>query len=39
MLLAGCIFCFMQKWVYAAPVWTGAPDCPAAVLNFKHRKE
>ena len=39
MLLAGCIFGFMQRWVYAALVWAGAFGCLAAALNFKSRKE
>ena len=39
MLLAGCIFGFLQQWIYAALVWVGAFGCLVAALNFKNRKD
>lgn len=39
MLLAGCIFGFIQQWVYAALVAVGAFGCLAAALNFKNQKD
>ena len=39
MLLAGCIFGFVQQWIYAALVWVGAFGCLVAALNFKNRKD
>ena len=39
MLLSGCIFGFVQQWVYAALVWVGAFCCLVAALNFKNRKD
>lgn len=39
MLLAGCIFSFMQQWIYAALVWVGAFGCLVAALNFKNWKD
>ena len=39
MLLAGCIFCFLRRWGYAALVWCGAYGCLVAALNFKNRKD
>ena len=39
MLLSGCIFGFMQQWIYAALVWAGAFGCLVAALNFKNRKD
>ena len=38
MILAGCIFGFINQWIYAALVWVGAFGCCAAALNFKNRK-
>ena len=38
MLLSGCIFGFVQQWIYAALVWVGAFGCLVAALNFKNRK-
>lgn len=38
MLLAGCIFGFVQQWICAALVWVGAFGCMVAALNFKNRK-
>lgn len=37
MLPAGCIFGFVQQWIYAALVWVGAFGCMVAALNFKNR--
>lgn len=37
MLLSGCIFGFLQQWIYAALLWVGAFCCVVAVLNFKDR--
>lgn len=39
MLLSGCIFGFVQQWIYAALVWGGAFCCLVAALNFKNRKD
>lgn len=39
MLLAGCIFGFIQQWVYAALIWVGGFGCAIAALNFKKRKD
>ena len=39
MLLAGCIFGFLQQWIYAALVWVGAFGCLVAALNYKNRKD
>ena len=39
MLLAGCIFGFVQQWIYVALVWVGAFCCLIAALNFKNRKD
>ena len=39
MLLAGCIFGFVQQWIYAALVWVGAFGCLVAALNYKNRKD
>lgn len=39
MLLAGCIFGFMQQWIYMALVWVGAFGCLVAAFNFKNRKD
>ena len=38
MLLAGCIFGFVQQWIYAALVWVGAFGCMVAALNSKNQK-
>lgn len=38
MILAGCIFGFINQWIYAALVWVGAFGCCVAALNFKNRK-
>ena len=38
MLLAGCIFGFVQQWIYAALVWVGAFGCMVAALNPKNQK-
>ena len=39
MLLSGCIFGFVQQWIYAALVWIGAFGCLIAALNFENRKD
>lgn len=39
MLLSGCIFGFVQRWLYAVLMWVGAFDCVVAALNLKHRKD
>lgn len=39
MLLSGCIFGFMQQWIYAALLWVGAFGCLMGALNFKKQKE
>lgn len=38
MILAGCIFGFLNQWIYAALVWVGAFGCCVAALNFKNKK-
>lgn len=38
MLPAGCIFGFVQQWIYAALVWVGAFGCMVAALNPKNQK-
>lgn len=37
MILAGCLFGFINQWTYAAFVWVGAFCCFIAALNFKNR--
>ena len=39
MLLSGCIFGFVQQWIYAALVWIGAFGCLIAALNFENWKD
>lgn len=39
MLLSGCIFGFMQQWMYAALLWVGAFGCLIGALNFKKQKD
>ena len=39
MLLAGCIFGFVQQWTHTALVWVGAFGCLVAALNYKNRKD
>ncbi len=39
MLVAGCIFAFLQQWTYAALVWVGAFGCLIAALNFKNKNQ
>lgn len=39
MILAGCIFGFMNQWIYAALVWVGAFGCCVAALNFKNKEK
>ena len=39
MLIAGAIFGFLDQWLYAALIWTGAFGCFVAALNFKKRKD
>ncbi len=39
MLLSGCIFGFIQQWIFAALVWVGGFGCLAAALCFKNRKD
>lgn len=39
MLLAGCLFGFMQQWICVALVWVGAFGCLMAALNFKNWKD
>lgn len=36
MMVAGCIFAFVEQWIYAALVWIGAFGCGIAALNFKN---
>ena len=36
MMVAGCIFGFVDQWIYAALVWIGAFGCCIAALNFKN---
>lgn len=38
MMVAGCIFGFVEQWIYAALVWVGAICCCIAALNFKNQK-
>lgn len=38
MLVAGCIFGFIQQWLYAVLVWVGAFGCLVAALNLNNRK-
>ncbi len=38
MLLAGAIFGFMKRWIYAALLLAGTLGCFAAALNFKSRE-
>ena len=38
MMVAGCIFGFVEQWIYAALVWSGALCCCIAALNFKNHK-
>lgn len=37
MILAGCLFGFINRWIYAAFVWVGAFCCFIAALNFINR--
>lgn len=39
MLVAGCIFGFLQQWTYATLVWVGAFGCLIAALNFKNKNQ
>ncbi len=39
MLLAGCIFGFLQQWLPAVLVCVGAFGCLVAALNFKKKDE
>lgn len=39
LMIAGCIFGFIGKWIYAALVWAGAFGCCIAALNYKNQKE
>jgi hypothetical protein len=38
LLLAGAIFGFLDQWLYAALLLTGALGCLAAVLNSRKQK-
>ena len=39
MMVAGCIFGFIDQWIYAALIWIGAFCCCIAALNFKNQKD
>lgn len=39
MVLSGCIFASVQRWLYAVLMWVGAFDCVVAALNLKYRKD
>ena len=35
LVIAGCIFGLIDRWIYAALVWVGAFGCCIAAFNFK----
>ena len=39
LMIAGCIFGFIEQWIYAALVWADAFGCCIAALNYKNQKE
>ena len=36
LLIAGTLFGFIQSWVYAGLIWSGAFGCLIAALNFEN---
>lgn len=39
MLVAGAIFGFLGRWLYAVLIWVGAFGCLIAALNYKNRTD
>ncbi len=38
LLMAGTLFGFLQSWIYAGLIWSGAFGCLIAALNFENAK-
>ena len=36
LLMAGALFRFIQSWIYAGLIWSGAFGCLIAALNFRN---